>query len=63
VPGCQATFNALSTGGSSDVVRSKPPQTLHTTGANSVVAAALRTVGSDRTLTAVQPLESYLFGR
>jgi phospholipid/cholesterol/gamma-HCH transport system substrate-binding protein len=63
VPGCQATFNALSTGGSSDALRSTSGQSLHSTGSGSVVADALRAVGSDRTLTAVKPLESYLFGR
>ncbi|HEY3774351.1 MAG TPA: MlaD family protein [Solirubrobacteraceae bacterium] len=63
VPGCQATFNALSTGGSADALHATPGQTLHSGATNSVVSDALRAVGSDRTLTAVRPLESYLFGR
>ncbi len=63
VPGCQSTFNALSAGGSSNALPSTPGQTLNATGVNSVVSAALRSVGSDRALTAVRPLENYLFGR
>ena len=78
VPGCQATFNGLSTAGGADALRatsqpplrasSQPPlratsePPLRATG-NSIVSAALKTVGSDRALTAVRPLESYLFGR
>jgi hypothetical protein len=70
VPGCQATFNSLSNGGSdSDAVRGTSEDTSATAAAgravtgNPIVSAALRSVGADRALTAVRPLESYLFGR
>lgn len=62
VPGCQATFNALSTGGSSAAARRAPAPASDPVSAP-VVAAALRAAGSDRVLTDMRPLESYLFGR
>ena len=63
VPGCQATFNALSTGGGSNALRATAGRTLHAAAPDSIVSEALKAVGSDRALTAVRPLASYLFGR
>jgi phospholipid/cholesterol/gamma-HCH transport system substrate-binding protein len=62
IPGCQATYNALSsTGSSSDVVRGT--SIAAPAAENPIVSAALRSVASDPTLTAMRPLESYLLGR
>ncbi len=64
VPGCQATFNALSTSGSSDALPSTSGQSLHATGSRLGCRrrAARRSAPTKRSPRS-SPLESYLFGR